>query len=91
MLTRTLLQATKTPNIDPWEFCQRYLPDRVQPGEWGYRARCVKLLASVLEISPDSVERWGSRFERMPRWARRQISYLDRLAVLGDSATRACL
>lgn len=80
LLSKKLRQVIQTPSVDPWEFCQQHGVFELRAEDRGYRALCVKFLASILNVAPSSVERWGSRFERMPEWARRQLSYLDLLA-----------
>lgn len=56
-------------NMRPRDFCREWFgvteDDETQ---WGYRGRCVKLLAEITGLKVDTVERWGSGidFPNMP-------------------------
>lgn len=71
----TVLSALqKLKRIDAWTFCDRWfgidqLPSHEQEAarsKYGYRAQCVRVLATVLQLKEETVGSWGSQFERMP-------------------------
>ena len=65
------------------EFCQKHLARQpLDEQSRGYRAKCVRFLAYVLQVPERTVKSWGSGldFNQMPDWVARQLAYLDRLA-----------
>ncbi len=74
--------------MDAWEFCRRWFDVDVDgEQERGYRAKCVKLLAQVIGLEVNTVERWGSNFERMPDQYRSTLSYADTLRQIIQAAS----
>ena len=74
--------------MDAWEFCCRWFDiDKNEEPERGYRAKCVKLLAQVIGLEVNTVERWGSNFERMPDQYRSTLSYADTLRQIIQAAS----
>lgn len=67
------------------EFCERWHglerlseADRNQAKvKWGYRAKCTRLLAAVLQLKEETVSAWGSTFERMPISHQVTLAYAD--------------
>lgn len=62
------------------EFCQRWFkstPEDEQ--ERGYREKCVNLLARVLRLKENTIQRWGSGidFEKMPENYEVTLAYAD--------------
>ncbi|MCF2147144.1 hypothetical protein IQ276_011935 [Desmonostoc muscorum LEGE 12446] len=90
--------------IHPRKFCRRWfgledLDDNRQPyyteklilaieSEHGYREKCIKLIAKVLKIKPNTVHRWGKgvEFDKIPSDKREQyetyLSYVDSLRAI---------
>lgn len=68
----TALQRLKT--MDAWTFCDRWfginqLPPQEQDAarsKRGYRAQCVRVVATVLGLQESTVDEWGTKLERMP-------------------------
>jgi hypothetical protein len=63
--------------IDQLELEER---ERVKQ-ERGYRARCVRVLSSVLKKPQKTVGNWGSKFEGMPEDYRATLAYADALRI----------
>lgn len=60
--------ANGLPLMEPNEYCRRWVT-RIQPGERGYRAECIRALekATFGVYKFDTIDRnWGSEFERRP-------------------------
>jgi hypothetical protein len=56
------------PLMEPTEYCRRWVK-KIQPGERGYRAECIRALekATFGVYKFDTIDRnWGSDFERRP-------------------------
>ena len=51
--------------MEPREFCQTWL-ETPNPGDWGYRRACVRLLAEATGLSERTIENWGKDFDRRP-------------------------
>lgn len=82
-MTKELAAVLKTEVVDPEEFCKKHLTRSSHDLEsWGYRAKCIRFLSYVLNVPERTVRSWGKglEFSQMPDWARRQLSYLDKLA-----------
>jgi len=63
--------ANGLPLMEPIEYCRRWVT-RIQPGERGYRAECVRALekATFGVYKFDTIDRnWGGEFERRPEAA----------------------
>ncbi|HIK54416.1 MAG TPA: hypothetical protein IGS37_04555 [Synechococcales cyanobacterium M55_K2018_004] len=60
--------ANGLPLMEPSEYCRRWVT-RLQPGERGYRAECIRALekATFGVYKFDTIDRnWGADFERRP-------------------------
>lgn len=59
--------------------------------EYGYREKCINLIAEALLIKPDTVQRWGSgvQFNNVPEKNRKNyevyLGYLDSLRAIVNS------
>ena len=70
-------------------FCERWFElDKLTDSEkkpaksaWGYRAKCVRLLSAVLSKPENTVDKWGSRFERMPKDLESTLTYADSIRL----------
>lgn len=51
--------------MEPKEFCSRWVT-HVPPGDRGYIKACIDELARVTGLSPKTIEKWGTNFERRP-------------------------
>lgn len=63
--------ANGLPLMEPSEYCRRWVK-RIQPGERGYRAECIRALerATFGVYKFDTIDRnWGAEFERRPEAA----------------------
>lgn len=62
--------------------------------EHGYREKCVNLIAKILKIKPNTVQRWGKgvEFSNLPSDKRHQyetyLRYVDMLRVLAANLAR---
>ena len=82
-----LLKKLNLMNADT--FCERWFGlDQLTNAEkekaknaWGYRAKCVRLLSSVLRKPENTVDKWGSRFERMPKDLESALIYADSIRL----------
>lgn len=85
-MTNEIRLVLNLPEMEPREFCKLYLArSPYEEEEWGYRAKCVRFLAQVLDVAPLTIDRnwgYGLDFGKTPTWAKRQLSYLHRLAQL---------
>jgi hypothetical protein len=71
-------------------FCERWFEiDKLTEFEkekakktWGYRAKCVRLLSAVLNKPTNTVDKWGSRFEKMPKDLESSLFYADSIRLL---------
>lgn len=62
------------------EFCQRWFKSTGEEEQVrGYRERCVALLARVLRIKENTIQRWGAgiEFEEMPEQYEVTLAYAD--------------
>jgi hypothetical protein len=56
--------------------------------EYGYREKCINLLAQILKIKPNTIQRWGRgvEFDNIPKDKQQQyetfLGYVDTLRVL---------
>ena len=74
--------------MDAWEFCVRWFEaDEYEQKERGFRAKCVKLLAQIIGLEVNTVERWGSNFDKMPDQYRSTLSYADTLRQIIQAAS----
>ena len=61
--------------------------------EYGYRGKCINLLARLLKIKPNTIHRWGKgvAFDRIPDDKLRQyeiyLGYIDAIRVITTSLT----
>ena len=59
--------------------------------EYGYREKCINLIAEALLIKPDTVQRWGSgvEFNNVPKKNRKKyevcLGYIDSLRAIVNS------
>ncbi|MDX2215489.1 MAG: hypothetical protein SFY66_19655 [Oculatellaceae cyanobacterium bins.114] len=64
--------------MKPRDFCRNWF-NVTEEGEqaWGYRKKCVNLLAEVIGVKVDTVERWGSGidFPDMPPQYENTLGY----------------
>lgn len=75
--------------MDAENFCDRWFGlDEMEPEqrkqikqERGYRARCVRVLSTVLKKPQKTVGNWGSKFEEMPTDYQATLAYADALRV----------
>ncbi|MDZ8106194.1 MAG: hypothetical protein RM338_11305 [Nostoc sp. DedQUE12a] len=96
--------------MHPRIFCRRWfgLEDVLEDGrlrftetqilaiesEHGYREKCVNLIAKILKIKPNTVQRWGKgvEFNNIPSDKRHQyetyLRYVDMLRVLSASLAK---
>ncbi|HEY9881812.1 MAG TPA: hypothetical protein V6D29_25400 [Leptolyngbyaceae cyanobacterium] len=87
MVTRT---RNNRGNISPYEvlnqqmkareFCQRWFKATEEDeSKRGYRERCVILLARVLKVRENTIQRWGKglEFENMPEQYEVTLAYAD--------------
>ena len=51
--------------LEPSEFCDRWVRS-ARPGDRGYRAECIKLLAQATGLSERTIENWGKDFQDRP-------------------------
>lgn len=62
--------------------------------EYGYREKCINLIAEALLIKPDTVQRWGSgvKFNNIPEKQRKKyevyLGYLDSLRAIVNSLSQ---
>ena len=71
-------------------FCERWFEiDKLTQREkeeakkvWGHRAKCVRLLSAVLNKPTNTVDKWGSRFEKMPKDLESSLFYADSIRLL---------
>lgn len=76
-------------SMDAETFCDRWFGlDQLEPEERerikrerGYKARCVRILSSVLKKPEKTISNWGSRFEGMPEDYKVTLAYADALRV----------
>ncbi len=76
--------------MDANTFCERWFEiDKLTKFEkekakkvWGYRAKCVRLLSAVLKKPTNTVDKWGSRFEKMPKDLESSLFYADSIRLL---------
>lgn len=100
----------KEQRIHPRIFCRRWfgLEDIKEDGrpryteeqimamesEYGYREKCINLLAKVLKIKPNTVHRWGKgvEFDKIPPDKRQRyetyLGYVDLLKLLAMGMAR---
>lgn len=65
---RALSVVDELPLMEPTEYCRRWVK-RLQPGERGYRAECIRALekATFGVYKFETIDRnWGKDFERRP-------------------------
>jgi hypothetical protein len=75
--------------MDANTFCERWFEiDKLTEQEkekakkvWGYRAKCVRLLSAVLKKPTNTVDKWGSRFEKMPKDMESTLFYVDSIRI----------
>ncbi len=75
--------------MDADTFCERWFEiDNLTKEErekakkiWGYRAKCVRLLSAVLKKPTNTVDKWGSRFEKMPKDLESTLFYADSIRL----------
>jgi len=82
--------------LTPRQFCQAYFgleglpPEEMAEAETesGYRKKCVKLLAKVLNMTERSVRYWGPglNFEKMPEHYKASLGYA--LSEMRNAAKR---
>lgn len=62
--------------------------------EHGYREKCIKLIAKILKIKPNTIQRWGKgvEFNKIPPDKKQQyetyLGYIDLLRLLSMGLTR---
>ncbi|MGB7440574.1 MAG: hypothetical protein WA919_05865 [Coleofasciculaceae cyanobacterium] len=90
MTETTVLSLLSTlPRMDAETFCERWFDiDQLEPEqrerkkkERGYRAKCARVLSTVLKKPYRTVDSWGSRFEGMPEDSKATLAYADALRV----------
>lgn len=70
------------------EFCQRWFRSTEdEERARGYRERCVALLARVLKVKENTIQRWGSGidFENMPEQYEVTLAYADIIREMIES------
>ncbi|MBD2153102.1 hypothetical protein [Leptolyngbya sp. FACHB-16] len=71
------------------EFCRNWFkatPE--QESSRGYRQQCVTLLAKVLGVKENTIQRWGSGvdFEKMPEEYEVTLAYADTIRAMLEAA-----
>lgn len=75
--------------MKPREFCRQWFSaTQEQEQEWGYRRKCIKLLAEVIGLETDTVDRWGAGvdFPKMPEQYENTLSYALSLKKVIEAA-----
>jgi hypothetical protein len=75
--------------MDAEEFCERWYgldllePDSKEKAKQvrGYRAKCVRLLCTVLQKEERTVNNWGPQFERMPSDFKVTLAFVDAIRL----------
>jgi len=81
------------------EFCDRWFElDKLPPDERdlerqarGHRARCVELLCEILKKGKTTVDKWGARFEQMPKDCEATLAYADAIRLQLNAAPEELL
>jgi hypothetical protein len=90
MTETTVLSLLSTlSRMDAETFCERWFDiDQLAPEvkerqkqERGYRAKCARVLSTVLKKPYRTVDSWGARFEGMPDDSKATLAYADALRV----------
>jgi len=75
--------------MKPREFCRQWF-NASEEGEqeWGYRQKCIKLLAEVIGLEQHTVDRWGKGvdFPKMPEQYKNTLSYAIALKRVVEAA-----
>lgn len=87
--TAVLSILSAFPRMKAETFCERWFGiDHLKPeekerikNERGYRAKCARVLTTVLKKPYRTVDSWGSRFEVMPEDCQATLAYADALRV----------
>ncbi len=83
--------------MKPREFCREWFSASEEDEKaWGYRKKCVQLLADIIGLEVDTVERWGSgvEFAKMPPQYERTLAYavsIKRMVEAAGSGDRKIL
>ena len=88
-VTAVLSILSAFPRMDADTFCERWFGfDQLEPEEKerikqerGYRAKCARVLSTVLKKPYGTVDSWGSRFDGMPEDCKATLVYADALRV----------
>jgi hypothetical protein len=59
------IEAIKGMHLKPSEFCRRWI-ENPPPGEWGYRAACIRELVRVTGLTKDAINKWGPDLDDCP-------------------------
>ncbi len=94
---RTVLRNLESMKAE--EFCNRWfgldhlsLEDR--EAVWqarGHRAKCVELLCEILKKGKTTVDKWGARFEQMPKDCEATLAYADAIRLQLNTAPEELL
>ena len=64
--------------MEPKDFCREWFSvSESDENVWGYRTKCVKLLAEIIGVKTDTVDRWGDGvdFAKMPSQYKKTLKY----------------
>lgn len=77
-------------SMKPREFCRQWFnASSEDEKEWGYRQKCIKLLADVIGLEQHTVDRWGKGvdFPKMPPQYENTLSYALSLKRVIEAAS----
>lgn len=68
--------------MKPSDYCEKWVPIfyKIQPGDRGYKKKCIEELVRVTTLAPETIERsWGRNFEKAPTYIDRMLDYANAL------------
>lgn len=68
ILRHKRIDEIRSKPLEPLDYCQKWVPKYYgkQPGDWGYKAACIRELMRVTQKSQKAIEAWGAEFSGRP-------------------------
>ncbi|WP_449416068.1 hypothetical protein [Phormidium nigroviride] len=82
------IETIRRKPLEPQDYCAKWIPKYYgkQPGEWGYRAACVREIQRVTELDDRTIENWGRDFAKCPKYVHVMLRMADIINQMRDLA-----
>ncbi|NES64014.1 MAG: hypothetical protein F6K24_17335 [Okeania sp. SIO2D1] len=75
--------------MKPSDYCKKWVTRRhdIQPGDWGYRKRCIDELMLATGLKFTAINKWGPNLDTEANYVLRLLDYADLLNEMEQCVT----